>query len=435
MYTKSIMGTLFQKSMYARNVQVYFFVAIFFLFAPVAFAESISVYKVSLELSPESELSVKEEITYTFTGSKHGIYRCLPKLHHEQPSSFVWERYVDIALVQVALDGGEVPYEVQDTRSDFCIRIGDPNNTITGEHTYTIAYTVGGALSYSPYAGTELYWNATGNDWDVPIQQAAVTMTGEDGLLLREQACYRGVLGEAGSCGEISYSGTQSVFTSKNLGPHEGVTVAQALDQTKIATDIRKRMKLGFMLLLGVPLVLIVGSFLLYRSYTKHKTGRPIIPQYEPYPGVKPMYMGALFDGKLDPRDISAGIVYLAERGYVKIRKTDRKVFFFFDVDDYELTITKATDEKTLIAAEGYFETRLMSILFSKPTYMQEDGTYSWKEGSVVSLSELKENYAVKEAVALKMHKLKKDVEEDLTKRGFFQPLFAVDASTFPKEL
>ncbi len=53
------------------------------------------------------------------------------------------------------------------------IKIGDPDTTITGVHTYTIVYTVGAALNgFADH--DELYWNAIGDEWDVPIDQASV---------------------------------------------------------------------------------------------------------------------------------------------------------------------------------------------------------------------------------------------------------------------
>ena len=56
--------------------------------------------------------------------------------------------------------------------------------------------------------------------------------------------------------------------------------------------------------------------------------------------------MGVLFDGKLDAKDIASGIVYLAEQGHIHIKSIDRKVFFFFDVDDFELRLKKLPEGK-----------------------------------------------------------------------------------------
>ena len=51
------------------------------------------------------------------------------------------------------------------------IRIGDPDVTISGDHLYTIDYTIEGALNgFADH--DELYWNAVGSEWDVPVLHA-----------------------------------------------------------------------------------------------------------------------------------------------------------------------------------------------------------------------------------------------------------------------
>ena len=42
------------------------------------------------------------------------------------------------------------------------------------------------------------------------------------------------------------------------------------------------------------------------------------------------MYTGVLLDDTLHPADITACIVYLAQQGYIKIKKINQKVLFFF---------------------------------------------------------------------------------------------------------
>lgn len=99
-----------------------------------------------------------------------------------------------------------------------------------------------------------------------------------------------------------------------------------------------------------VVLVALTSGVVMYELYSymmMHKTKSAVIPQYEPYPGIKPMYAGYLINKKLDPRDITAGIVYLAEQGFIKIRKTEQKVLFVFEVDDYEITLLQEMGEIT----------------------------------------------------------------------------------------
>jgi hypothetical protein len=59
-------------------------------------------------------------------------------------------------------------YTLEDVDNTLRIRIGDPDRTITGQHDYRIVYRVQGALNgFADH--DELYWNAIGADWEVPI--------------------------------------------------------------------------------------------------------------------------------------------------------------------------------------------------------------------------------------------------------------------------
>jgi uncharacterized membrane protein len=190
--------------------------------------------------------------------------------------------------------------------------------------------------------------------------------------------------------------------------PGEGMTIAQALDTRNAERVLLERFKILWVL---IPLsivtffVLIVG---IYRFKTKYKTGRTIIAQYEPYEGIKPMYTGLLMDGNLDARDITACIVYLAEQGYIKIKKTEKKVLFLFEVDDYEMTLVRVSDDSL-----GAFDKRILEILFGAAREV----------GMVISLQELKQNQTAQRENFRELAELKRELSEDLKKTGLFEYL------------
>ena len=354
-------------------------VSVFWFSAPAtAGAEYIDSFKAKIEVSKDSSFIVTEEITYVFTGEKHGIFRFIPILHHDQPQSFSRERYIDIDIEEVRMDNESVPYEIADGRNEISIKIGDPQETIDGIHRYTIRYKVSGALAYEENGGAELYWNVTGDKWEVPIYSAVATVMSSDGILIRERACYQGIEGETSSCEVKNVDDGKIMFTASNLPPGAGLTVAQAVNRSVVALDIRERVSVFWMLLLIFGIGLPLLAFFIYQYKTAYKTDKPIIPQYEPYPGVKPMYAGYLFDKRLDPRDITAGIVYLAEQGFIKIHKTEKKVLFFFEVDDYEMTLLRPAEDTV-----SAFDVEILTLVFGEHAVV----------GKMVSLSGLKSDY------------------------------------------
>ncbi len=367
--------------------------------------ERISSFNADIEMQQNGDFWVTERITYEFPQAKHGIFRCLPTLHAEQPSSLIRERYIDITFETVTMDGVDVPYTREREGKNTCIRIGDPDNMISGTHTYSIHYVVGGALSYLEYGGAELYWNVTGHEWEVPIDVVEVRVYGIDGLLLRERACYRGIVGEEASC-EIRTDDTGvPIFVARNLFPGEGVTVAQALNRSNIPVDVRERYSMAWKVVAFVSVLLLGFGIGLYRYKTKEDTDAPIIPQYEPYPGVKPMYAGYLFDRRLDPRDITAGIVYLAEQGFIRIKKTETKVLFFFEVDDFALTLLRPMEE-----ARDIFETQLLQVIFGAGASV----------GISVTLGDLRNNLSIQTRNRALIRQLTEALRKDMKAEGFY---------------
>lgn len=385
-----------------------FLVCMLFLYTYSVYAEEverISTFSVDIEVQQNGDFWVTEYITYEFLEAKHGIFRCISTLHAEQPSSLIHERYIDVAFETVTMDGVDVPYTEEREGKNTCVRIGDANKTVEGTHEYIVHYVVGGALSYLEYGGAELYWNVTGHEWEVPIDAVEVRVHGAESLLLRERACYRGVSGDEGSCAIRTAEDGIPIFTARNLFPGEEVTVAQALNRASLPVDVRERYSMvwkviafGFVLLFGFG----IG---LYRYKTKEDIDAPIVPQYEPYPAVKPMYAGYLFDKRLDPRDITAGIVYLAEQGFIRIKKTETKILFLFEVDDFALTLLRSTEE-----ARNIFETQLLHLVFGTDTHI----------GTTVTLSDLKNNISIQQRNRKIIRELTEALRTDMKSEGFY---------------
>ncbi len=391
------------------NIQYSIFIFLFFLFSiPVlAHAEYIESFSSAITVEKDASFTVEETIDYRFDTERHGIFREIPLLHSEKASALYKDRIIDIEFVGVSLDNEPVPSVLEATKDKFVVKIGDPDKTITGAHIYTIKYIVRGGLSYPKGLGTEFYWNVTGNEWQVPIRLVDATLYDKDGIFRSNRSCYRGYVGETGgSCVTSQREDGGVNFHATEFQVGEGMTVAQSLDVVKVAKDIRERTKIWwFIIPLGL-LSLVYGGFRMYRYKTAYKTHASIIPQYEPYPGIKPMYTGLVMDGALDARDITACIVYLAEQGYIKIRKTEKKAFFLFEVDDYEMTLVKTPND-----AVSTFENKVLEILFDKGLTV----------GSVISLHELKHDTSAQRVNYTELQALKSELGEDLKLAGFYE--------------
>ncbi len=309
-------------------------------------AEVITDFSAEYTVQADATVDVVETINYDFEGAdKHGIFRTLEKKHPQAPTEWYKNRYIDIKVLSVTRDGKTEPFIVTDSSAESEIKIGDPNSIITGSHIYKINYELVGALSYGN-SGAEFYWNVTGNDWLVPINQAtALVRTEPAEILLDNQACYQGYFGSDDSCTNLDKIGQVVMFTASDLQSGEGLTIASELNSsliTLVTTEKISFLPIGFILAL---LWLLFAGYRVYNFRTEAKTNLPVIAQYEPYEKYLPMYTGVLFDGVLDPRDITAGILFLAEQGFIKIKKTEKKVLLFITVDDYEITLLRPVSQ------------------------------------------------------------------------------------------
>lgn len=386
-----------------------FLVRLFLLYALFlpSFSEAqevINSFQSDIEVFPDGSFSVVEQIEYLFETPRHGIFREIPLTHPEEASSAFRERVIEIELTDIKMDGETVPYELESLKNLFRVRIGDADSTIDGPHTYTIAYKVFGGLSYPQNATPELYFNVTGNGWQVPIMHALAIIRA-DGLMRPEHACYKGAVGAGASCAIHEAEDGSITFSTSNLLPSEGMTIAQSLEYEKVTRDVRERIRLGLFLVPFMLGFLVWTAIRIYRYKTELRTHAPIIAQYEPYADVKPMYAGLLMDRRLDAHDVTAGIVYLAREGYLKIRHLERKVLFLFEVDDYEITLLRPITEE-----KDSFEEELLVMLFDDPAAAV---------GTTISLKDLKSNHAEARENFELLQELRERLQKDLKEQGF----------------
>jgi hypothetical protein len=187
-------------------------------------AERITAYDVVLEIRPDGRLDVTETISYDFGANRrHGIVRRIPvRFDHDDTH----ERTYPLSGVAVTADGRPARVAATDEGTYRVLTIGDPDREISGVHRYTLRYTVRGALNrFDDHI--ELYWNAVGSEWSVPITavRAQVRAPAE----LRRVGCYAGEPGSRLPCDGARPDGRTATFTQARLGSGEGLTTVVEL--------------------------------------------------------------------------------------------------------------------------------------------------------------------------------------------------------------
>jgi len=341
-----------------------FAISICLLFAGrVLAAEVINNFETTIKINPDATINVTEKITYDFGSSdRHGIYRDLPIKYQRDKNNY----FINISNISVTDENGlPYPFIKKEIGNYLNIKIGDPDKTITGEHIYRIDYTVKWAINYFS-DHDELYWNVTGNEWLVPIEKSAALVILPELIepTKVQRACFSGSLGSQSSCNNIlvyteNDLAKSLLFDEKYLPAQAGLTIVVGLSKgilyqptkTEIAIKtIQENLKYLFLIIL--PIGIFIFLFYRWRRHGRDLPGRgTIIPQYEAPDNLTPAEVGTLIDETVDKQDVSADIINLAIRGYLKIKKIEK--------DDYLLTKLKEPNE---FLAE--FEKELIKDLF-----------------------------------------------------------------------
>jgi hypothetical protein len=238
-------------------------------------SESIPTYDVTITINDDGTLTVNEVIDYDFGSQfKHGIFRDIP-VRFDYPKKADTDRVYEIDVESVkASEGTPAQYELEEYDEGGIgyerIKIGDPDETITGEHTYDITYTVKGALNgFEDH--DELYWNAIGHQWSVTIDSAAIEVRAPTDIT--QAACFAGPLLSTLPCAQSSTDGSAATFAEDDLFPFNGLTVVVGIPKGAVPPPkpiLEERWTPGRAFALnpatggvaGGMLVLLVGGFL-----------------------------------------------------------------------------------------------------------------------------------------------------------------------------
>ncbi|HAV11649.1 MAG TPA: hypothetical protein DCX32_03890 [Candidatus Moranbacteria bacterium] len=344
-------------------------------------SENITGYNVQIGVNADSSINISEKIEYDFgVAQKHGIFRNIPVEYKARGGNFKL-RVSDISVVDE--NGKKHDFEKNHEGNDIVLKIGDPDALVTGEKTYVINYKIKRALNYFS-DHDELYWNAIGSQWKIPINDPSVEIFFPDAshsLEAFQKECFVGALGSKEKCQIQEYvRGNNFIrFSARDLKGGEGLTFVLGFPKglvikpgnTEIILDVLKDNLIFFL-----PIMVLIGMFYLWHKKGKDPKGRgTIVAQFDAPDNLTPMEVGIILDEKADPKDISATIIDLAVRGHIKIRKIEEKILLF-NKTDYELEEIKETE-----GLKG-FEKKFLDYLFSS--------------GNVVKISGLKNNFQEK---------------------------------------
>jgi len=344
----------------------------------------IQGFDVTLEVGEDGGLEVQEHLELRFSGSWNGIVRAIPFRYRNRAGM---DYRLDLRVQEVAdADGAALRWEESRAGFNREIRIWVPGAS-DAVRTVILRYHVGNALRFFE-EHDELYWNVTGDEWPYPIERASAVVRLPSGATGRRSNVFTGPFGATGRDAAVQDTPDGFLFeTTRELGIREGMTVAVAWNPGAVRRPTGLGRVWAFLRanwLLGFPVLSLMVMFGLWRARGKDPELRPVAPAYAPPKGMRPAEVGTLIDNRPDMRDITASIVDLAVRGYLRIEEVGvsrlRRVFRGEDyrlirLDPPEGEVGLHPHEKRLL--EGLFARRKSEVLVSE----LEDNFYTHLQG------------------------------------------------------
>ena len=272
---------------------------------------------------PDSTIEVTEMLEVKFEGQWNGIYRTIPV---EYRGSLGLNYTLFIEPEGVTDDNGQpLKYEVSREGQYKRFKIYVPGALNTTK-TVVVRYKVLDALRFLP-DHDELYWNVTGNEWEMAIENATARIELPAGVTGLHAEAFTGGYGQRGQEAEVKVEGNVvQIRMQRPLFFHEGLTAVAGWDKGFVHPPSAMAKAILF-LRSNWPLFLPVLAFFImgWLWYSKGRDPRrnPITVQYEPPEGMSPGETGTLVDNEAAMRDITATIVDLAVRGFLTIEQTD----------------------------------------------------------------------------------------------------------------
>lgn len=332
-------------------------------------------FDVDAQIGADKSIDIQETIDVDFKNPRRGIIRTIPRtgtLKYKKDGKTKETQFrMNIKDVNVVDD----EYHVEEKSGNTVIKIGNEDVKITGRHTYSITYKV------QLYGIKEDYdllaYNFLPQRWMTEIEQAKVNVSFHKSIK-NEKVDVEGVDVIYDKKGEINSKPNNFIKTTKGeKSINIELTKPMQLNQTVVlrtilpknffenAPTLSNNPYKGIVAGAVITLVCLALWFVFRRKRNMVETVEVKAPD-----GVSPMQAGYIIDGTYDNEDMIGQILYLAQKGYLKIEQLEG------DKSTYKLIKVKDISED-----EAVYSKQLFAGLFLN--------------GDAVKLNELPEEFSV----------------------------------------
>ena len=341
-----------------KKFSILFIFMVMFLFnssrldAVILHSEKIRNYEVTVQINRNGTLTVNEVIDYQFGEEfKHGIYRDIP-LRSKRFGFDVHKSFIKMNWIK--RDGEDEEYTKNHFYEGIRYRIGSETelvNLYRTESRYELNYDIYNAV-FEKDGIYQVYYNAIGQFWNVPIEQASVIIRFPDGQKIKKNEIeklevYTGSYGEKGENYDILENDEEIHISTKELEAKNGLTFMLNLKTDKISPTLADKLKIVYLsnpaiiILPFLLLFLTIYSIVTWNLFGRDPQGKSVIPEFNLPKDISPMF-AAYINGERDTVEIlNAGIFTLLTKGFIVANRVNGEIKYN---KEYKTVYTQETE-------------------------------------------------------------------------------------------
>ena len=314
---------------------MFVFFTLFFLSAKSLIAEKITNYDVTVQINKNGTLTVNEVIDYEFDdAAKHGIYRDIP-LRSKKNGVDIYKSY--IKMNSIKRNGLSEEYSTKNFNEGVRYRVGSADRFVeNGVNRYEFNYVIYNAV-FEKDGIYQVYYNAIGQFWNVPVERASVIIRFSDGQEIKKNEIkklevYTGSYGEKGENYDILENDVEIHIATKELEPKNGLTFMLNLKTDKISPTLADKLRIVYLsnpatiILPFLLLFLTIYSIVTWNFFGRDPQGKSVIPEFNLPKDISPMF-AAYINGERDTVEIlNAGIFTLLTKGFIVANRVNGEI-------------------------------------------------------------------------------------------------------------
>ena len=341
-----------------KKFSILFMFMVMFLFnssklaAVILHSEKIRNYEVTVQINKNGTLTVNEVIDYQFGEEfKHGIYRDIP-LRSKRFGFDVHKSFIKMNWIK--RDGKDEEYTKNHFYEGIRYRIGSETelvNLYRTESRYELNYDIYNAV-FEKDGIYQVYYNAIGQFWNVPVEQASVIIRFPDGQKIKKDEIeklevYTGSYGEKGENYDILENDEEIHISTKELEAKNGLTFMLNLKTDKISPTLADKLRIVYLsnpaiiILPFLLLFLTIYSIVTWNLFGRDPQGKSVIPEFNLPKDISPMF-AAYINGERDTVEIlNAGIFTLLTKGFIVANRVNGEIKYN---KEYKTVYTQETE-------------------------------------------------------------------------------------------